>query len=445
MNKDIDTQLSTTSVNPVQNKVIKEALDKKENKLRKGNNFINFRAYGTSETMIWGPEYKAGQYLERVESSMPGLAPTYTFNVKPVNALDSSEEGLVTNRVIIDYLEDNYKPLQSVIDSDSEHTVSEGIDTFISRIIQADDGTLTFEKGRITTGSSAYGGLTGKPRVNGHELASGNNTLVDLDIQQLIDSENMLSYSLVDGLVTVAHTGDYDDLSDKPKINTLGTPGTVTLEGTKTLTQLNIARKDLFDTLDSEAHSHFDDDHIHVDDNERSTWNAKLSGVSVTGEAPITVTPGGTSTNPTFVVKHDYATGEGDWENKILADGSTKLTSIRVNDRGHVTGSPNNSVIYPPTTGQTAHQYYWEANGASHVGAWQQSLSIPPTSAPSGDDAKYRLTNADAMYAHATQRNTIAGSNLNDIALSHRNIYIVDSESSMPVGGVLGDICLVKL
>lgn len=52
--------------------------------------------------------------------------------------------------------------------------------------------------------------------------------------QDVIDSSHKLSASLVDGLSNVATSGDYDDLTDKPQINS------VTLSGNKTTTELKI-------------------------------------------------------------------------------------------------------------------------------------------------------------------------------------------------------------
>ena len=95
----------------------------------------------------------------------------------------------------------------------------------------------------------SYTDLSNKPQINNITL-SGNKTLDDFNIQSKITSSNKLSTSLISGLATVATSGSYNDLSNKPTIPTVSYPVTdVKVNGTSVVAG-TVAKISIPDTSD---------------------------------------------------------------------------------------------------------------------------------------------------------------------------------------------------
>ena len=93
--------------------------------------------------------------------------------------------------------------------------------------VKVDNTTITIQDGVIsanvgTPGTSDYTQLTNKPQIENIEL-TGNKTLADLGIQPAGDYitkevNNLTNYTLTSQLSTVATSGSFEDLTDKPII-----------------------------------------------------------------------------------------------------------------------------------------------------------------------------------------------------------------------------------
>ena len=118
--------------------------------------------------------------------------------------------------------------------------------------VKVDNTTITIQDGVIsanvgTSGTSDYTQLTNKPQIESIEL-TGNKTLVDLGIQPAGDYitrevNDLTNYTLTSELSTVATSGSFEDLTDKPiipseytlPIATQDTLGGVKPDGTTTV------------------------------------------------------------------------------------------------------------------------------------------------------------------------------------------------------------------
>ena len=129
-------------------------------------------------------------------------------------------------------------------------------------------------------------------------IATANTNIQNLqrDKQNNIDANNKLSYQYVDGLATVAHSGDYNDLSNKPTIPTAvsdltndanyitsaDVPAQVNADWTATSGAAQILNKPTLAAVATSGNaSDLTQDATHrlVTDTEKATWNAKQDAI----------------------------------------------------------------------------------------------------------------------------------------------------------------------
>jgi len=146
-----------------------------------------------------------------------GVSPTIT----------TSKSGKITT---IEITDKNGTHTATINDGEDGTNGVDGKDAKINNV-----NTLTLEAGSNITlnqsgstltisstasgGTSNYSDLSNKPKINNVEL-NGNKTSSNLGLQSEITNNNKLSSSLVSGLSSVATSGSYNDLSNKPTIPT---------------------------------------------------------------------------------------------------------------------------------------------------------------------------------------------------------------------------------
>ena len=154
-----------------------------------------------------------------------------------------------------------------------------------------------------------------------------------------------------------AGTIDYDELLNKPQINS------VTLSGNKSLAQLGIAA--LADIPTSLGSLTDDSNHRTVSDSEKSTWNAKsnFSGsYDDLADKP---------TIPAAQVNSDWEASSG--VARILNKPSIPATLSDLSDAAVVTASNNDIFSYSSTAGK------WTNKSISSLDLQKQTLSSPVT------------------------------------------------------------------
>ena len=162
-----------------------------------------------------------------------------------VNEVDS------TYLKIVDKFSGSYNDLTDKPTIPEEYVLPTASDTVLGGV-KVDNTTITIQDGVIsanvgTPGTSDYTQLTNKPQIENIEL-TGNKTLADLGIQPAGDYitrevNDLTNYTLTSELSTVATSGSFEDLTDKPiipseytlPIATQDTLGGVKPDGTTTV------------------------------------------------------------------------------------------------------------------------------------------------------------------------------------------------------------------
>ncbi|MCR5194650.1 MAG: hypothetical protein K6B71_03985 [Alphaproteobacteria bacterium] len=148
-------------------------------------------------------------------------------------------------------------------------------------------------------------------------IASANTNIQNLqrDKQNNIDADNKLSYQYVDGLATVAHSGSYNDLTNKPTIPTAVSdltndtgfitsaqvPAQVNADWTATSGTAQILNKPTLAAVATSGNaSDLTQDATHrlVTDTEKATWNAKQDAIGDLSDIRSGAAAGATAVQP---------------------------------------------------------------------------------------------------------------------------------------------------
>lgn len=257
--------------------------------------------------------------------------------------------------------------------------------------------------------------------LNGISLA-GNHTAEDLNLQTKLSLTNQLNPDYIANLATVARTGSYNDLTNKPTIPTVPTKTSAFINDgpdgvhpylTDHQSLANYATIAYVDT-------HANDTGIHVTATEKAAWNAK--------QDPITATAGIQLTGTTL--SHTNSIKAGDTEGKVN-NTTAKIPSLTWDAQGHLTGVVENTAYIPFTAG-TANQY-WRSTGSN--AAWTTPITAW-TNSDTADNNTNTLLAATALNKHEKQNMTLN-------TISHRNIYVGTLASV--TNPIVGDICLVPV
>ncbi len=252
--------------------------------------------------------------------------------------------------------------------------------------------------------------------LNGISLA-GNKSAEDLNVQSLLSATNQLNPNYIYGLATVAKTGSYNDLTNKPTIPTVPTNVSAFTNDAGYLTaHQSLANYATISYVDTHANN----TNIHVTATEKATWNAKQdaltagTGLSITGT---TINHSNSITAGTLTGKASNTTGN--------------IATITYDAQGHLT-NVSSTIAYIPFTAGTANQY-WRSTGSN--AAW----TTPVTAWVNKDTTD---SNANTLLA-ATALNKHEKQNMTLNTISHRNVYV--GALASVTSPIEGDICLVPV
>lgn len=211
----VDDTLSTTSTNPVQNKIITNALDEKQNAISDLDKYLKNSAVSSSGLSILGGSVNKinviaiGKYAA-YDSSQVGAN---SFNLGGYSLAGEGSvslgNGVVTKQYSIGILGGTSEPYAIQIGrgtNSTSYTMSVGLgqrdgnNNYINYQLLNSSGKIPDDRLNSTIAKVSY--------VDTKLLTK----------QDTITSSNKLSASLVSGLASVATSGNYNDLSNQPTI-----------------------------------------------------------------------------------------------------------------------------------------------------------------------------------------------------------------------------------
>ena len=218
---DVDSALSSTSTNPVQNKVINTALVGKQDTISDLDTIREGASKGASALQEIPDEY-----VTETELNAKGYLTSYT-ETDPIYTADKPNIALKTDIPTKTSELNNDSGFITELPIATPSTLGVVKVDGTSILIQ-DDGTISSVQG--PEGTTNYVSLSNKPQINSVELV-GNKTLEELSIANIIhthvvsditDLQTILDTKAnTADLATVATSGNYNDLTNKPTIPTV--------------------------------------------------------------------------------------------------------------------------------------------------------------------------------------------------------------------------------
>ncbi len=179
--------------------------------------------------------------------------------------------------------------------------------------------------------------------LNGVSLV-GNHSAEDLVLQTKLSLTNKLNPDYIDNLATVARTGSYNDLTNKPTIPTVPTNVSAFTNDAGYLTaHQSLANYATISYVDA----HANDTTKHVTATEKATWNNKQDKLTATNGIQIS----GTTISHTNSITAGTLTGKA-------SNTSARIPTLTYDAQGHLTAVSNNTAYIPFTAG-TAGQYWY--------------------------------------------------------------------------------------
>lgn len=252
----VDNQLSNISVNPIQNKVVKSALDTKQNNITGAASTITSNDLTTSRAVISNASGK----IDVSDTTSTELEYVHGVTSNIQNQLDSKQATITgaASTVVTNDLTTN-----KVVVSDNNGKIVAGSATstevgYLSGVTSAIQTQINSKQNKISAGTAnnivAYSGtegtvntLTRKTSID--NISNASDTAIptekavrtELDTKQdEITNDNKLDVNLVNGLSNVATSGSYNDLTEKPTLNGYPISGNKTAEDYNILTGNNL-------------------------------------------------------------------------------------------------------------------------------------------------------------------------------------------------------------
>lgn len=206
---DIDSELSETSENPVQNKVIKSALDTLDNKI--DNKPDSDTTYSAGDGInISGNNNAVSVKIDndtiKLVNGVLKAAPAVTVD----SSLSETSENPVQNKIIKTELDGLQSQIDEKPDTDTTYSAGSGIEINASNevSVKIDGDTVQLDgQGRLKAAPAVT--------VDSSLSATSENPVQNKVIKAELDKKTTDS-----DLATVAKTGDYNDLNNLPEIRT---------------------------------------------------------------------------------------------------------------------------------------------------------------------------------------------------------------------------------
>lgn len=210
----VDSELSTTSTNPVQNKVIKEALDDK---------------LGKTETASAATQDGAGNTISTTYASKADVSALLSTKLGVTATAYAATRDGAGNNIVNTYAKKTDIPSAYTLPNATSSTLG-GVK--IGSNISVADGTISITKSNVTsalgytppTSDTTYGDAT--------TTSSGLMSSTDkVKLNGIADNANYYIHppthpaSMISGLATVATSGNYNDLANKPGDATTSSAG----------------------------------------------------------------------------------------------------------------------------------------------------------------------------------------------------------------------------
>lgn len=251
--------------------------------------------------------------------------------------------------------------------------------------------------------------------LNGVSLV-GNHSAEDLVLQTKLSLTNKLNPDYIDNLATVARTGSYNDLTNKPTIPTVPTKVSAFTNDAGYLTaHQSLANYATISYVDA----HANDTTKHVTATEKATWNNKQDKLTATNGIQIS----GTTISHTNAITAGTLTGKA-------SNTSARIATLTYDAQGHLTNVASNTAYIPFTAGTAGQYWYSTGSGAQ----WQTGISAWANK--SNDSNTTTLTQSAALFKHMS-------TNMATNYISHRNIYI--GALASVTNPIVGDVCLVPI